>query len=111
MPLSDLVRLTHYQNAAWWLEAVSGASMVVGILATCLWSHTLRRLKAGEPLSVPDHYGTVAFVLFGFMITVSIANGVSPAAKQLLGFLQHCSPLVMSYLIWSMWKENDVALM
>jgi hypothetical protein len=68
-------------------------------------------MKAGEPILLRAHHRTVAFVLFGFIIAVTISNGLSPATKQFMDFLQHCSPLVMSYLIWSTWKENDVAPM
>jgi drug/metabolite transporter (DMT)-like permease len=109
MPLSDIAHLSRRHDAAASLEAAAAACMTVGILAACFWFDAMRRLKAGEPISVPNHYRAIGLVLFGFMTAVTFTNGFSPAAKPVLEFLQHCTPLVMSYLIWSVWKRNDVA--
>ena len=104
-PLSKLV---HYENAAWWLEVVSGTSMVIGILAACYWYHVGRRLKGGALPTVSDRDRTSAFGLFAIMVAVPFVTSVYPMPS--LGFVQLCSPLAMSYLIWSVWKTNDASL-
>ena len=109
MPFSDFARIAQRNNAAWWLESVGGACMVAGIFAVCFWFDTLRRLKAGEAISVPDHYRLIAFGLIGISLALTVSKDVFPTTKQFLDFAVHCFPLVMSYLFWSMWKENDVA--
>ena len=111
MPLSDLVRLTQYGDAAGQLEAAGAACMVVGILAVCFWFCALRRLKSGDPLLVPDHYRIVVVVLVCFGLAVSTATAVFPSTKLTLELVLHCSPLVMCYLIWSMWKANGAGAM
>jgi uncharacterized membrane protein AbrB (regulator of aidB expression) len=83
--------------------------MVVGILAVCFWSHAWRRSTAGEKISVPDRYRLIAFALVGIGLAFTVAKGAFPSTKEFLDFVLHCLPLVMSYLVWSMWKENEVA--
>jgi hypothetical protein len=104
-PLSKLVR---YENAAWWLEVVSGTSMVIGILAACYWYHVGRRLKGGALPTVSARDRTSAFGLFAIMVAIPFVTSVYPIPS--LGFVQLCSPLAMSYLIWSAWKTNDASL-
>jgi hypothetical protein len=101
-PLSKLV---HYKNAAWWLEVVSGTSMVIGILTLCYWYHVGRRLKGGAFPTVSARDRTSAFGLFAIVVAIPFFTSVYPMPS--LGFVQHCSPLAMSYLIWSVWKTND----
>ena len=109
MPFSDFARIAQRNNAAWWLESVGGACMVVGILAVCFWFHTVRRLKASKAISVPDHYRLIAFGLIGIGLAFTVSKDVFPSTKQFLEFAVHWFPLVMSYLFWSVCKENDVA--
>ena len=109
MPFSDFARIAHQDNAAWWLDSVGGACMVVGILAVCFWFHTVRRLKAGEAISVPDHYRLVVYGMLGISVAFTVSNDVFPSTKQFSDFAVHCFPLVMAYLFWSIWRENDVA--
>jgi drug/metabolite transporter (DMT)-like permease len=110
MPLSDITRFVRRFDDAATLEAAAAACMTVGIVATCFWFAAMRRMKAGEPILVPNYYRATALAMFGFMAAVTFTNGFSPSAKPILEFLQHCTPLVMSYLIWSMWKQNGAAL-
>ena len=109
MPFSDFARIAHQDNAAWWLDSVGGACMVVGILAVCLWFHTVRRLKAGEAISVADHYRFIVYGMLGISVAFAFSNDVFPSTKQFSDFAVHCFPLVLSYLFWSVCKENDVA--
>ena len=104
---SDIFRLLLRYDAAGLLEAASGACLVVGILAMCLWFSAVRRSKSGGPLSMPNHYRTIAFTLFFFGIVLSFFTDVFPSIKLFHQVVLHCSPLVGSYLIWSMWKAND----
>jgi hypothetical protein len=55
----------------------------------------------------PNHYRTIAFTLFFFGIVVSFFTDVLPSIKSFHQFVMHCSPLVASYLIGSMWRAND----
>ena len=111
MPLSDLARLTNRYDAAASLEAAAAACMVVAILAVCFWFRALRQLKAGAPISIPSYSLAVVVVLMCFGLAVSLASGFSPGLKLALEFVEHCSLLVLSYLVWSMWKQNDAAQM
>src|SRR5437660_1445866 len=76
MPFSDFARIAQRNNAAWWLGSVGGACMVVGILAVCFWFHTVRRLKAGEVISVPDHYRLIVYGMLGIAVAFSFSNDV-----------------------------------
>jgi hypothetical protein len=109
MPLSDFALFTQRYDAAWQLEAAAAACMVVGILAVCLWFYALRRLKPGAPLSIRNHHTTVGITLVFFGLAASLAGAVFPSTKQFLEFALHCSPLVMAYLVWSMWKANSAS--
>ncbi len=109
MAFSDLAQIAQRNNAAWWLGSVGGASMVIGILAVCFWFHTVRRLKAGEAISVPDHYRFIVYGMLGISVAFAFSNDVFPSTKQFSDFAVHCFPLVLSYLFWSVCKENDVA--
>lgn len=111
MPLSDFALVTQHYDAARQLEAAGAACMVVGILAVCFWFYALRRLKSGDPLSVPYHSRIIALVLVCFGLAVSVASAVFPSTKLVVEFALHCSPLVMCYLVWSMWKANSPAVM
>jgi hypothetical protein len=111
MPLSDFALLGQRYDAARQLEAVGAACMVVGILAVCLWFYALRRLKSGAPLSIRTHHTTVGIALVFFGLTTSVATAAFPSTKLALQFALHYSPLVMSYLVWSMWKANGTAAM
>ena len=102
-PLSRLV-----EKAAWWLEVVSGTSMVIGILAVCYWYHVGSRLKGGALPAVSARDRTSAFGLFAIIMAIPFITSVYPMPS--LGFVQLCSPLAMSYLIWSVWKTNDASL-
>jgi hypothetical protein len=104
-PLSKLVQ---DENAAWWLEGVSGTSMVIGILAACFWYPLGRRLKAGALPTVSACDRTSAFGLFAIMLAIPFVTSVYPIPS--LDFVQLCSPLAMPYLIWSVWKTNDASL-
>ena len=111
MPLSDFALFTQHDDAARQLEAAGAACMVVGILAVCFWFYALRRLKSGDPPSVPHHSRIIGLVLVCFGLAVSIATTVFPSTKLVLEFGLHCSPLVMCYVVWSMWKANSAAVM
>ena len=104
-PLSNIVR---YKNAAWWLEVVSGTSMVIGILTLCYWYHVGRCLKGDALPTVSGRDRTSVLGLFVIMAAIPFATSVYPMPS--LGFVQLCSPLAMSYLIWSVWKTNDASL-
>jgi len=104
---SDIIRLLLRYDATGLAEPASAACMVVGVLAVCVWVSAARRLKSGEPLSVPKHYRTIAYTLFYFVVVVSLFTDVLPSIKSFHQFVLHCSPLVGSYIIWSIYKVND----
>ena len=84
--------------------------MVIGILAVCFWFHAWRRMTTGKAISVPDHYRLIAFGLVGLGLALAVAKYAFPSTKEFLDFVLHCLPLVMSYLVWSMWREHDITL-
>ena len=109
MPLSDFALLSQRSDAARQLEAAGAACMVVGILAVCFWFYVLRHLKSGEPLSMPHHSRIIGRVLVCFGLAVSIVTAVLPSTRPALQFALHCSPLVICYLVSSMWRANPFA--
>jgi hypothetical protein len=54
---------------------------------------------------------TFALALVFFGLAASIATAVFPSAKLFLEFALHASPLVMCYLVWSIWGANGSAAM
>jgi hypothetical protein len=82
--------------------------MVIGILAACYCYHVGRRLKGGALPTVSARDRTSAFGLFAIMVAIPLTTSVHPMPS--LGFVQLCSPLAMSFLIWSVWRTNDASL-
>jgi hypothetical protein len=99
---SDIFRLLLRYDAGELVEGAAVACAVVGFLATFLWMLALQK-SGGPPLSMPKHK-TINWL---FPVVWVASFFVPPSIRSFHQFVMHCTPLVTSYLIWSMWKAND----